>query len=106
MAKVVKVLLAFASAQIHTEAIGVDLTTHSRFLHGLLGSAYGKLGMTTTLLPLGRVLANVGKRPIPHFRCDACWEIAGVEQSRIPNARLSFLEIGPEFGNSRAQGSY
>ena len=105
VAEVVKILLAFAGAEVHAEAIGVDRAEHARVVHGLLGGADGELRVPAALFPHGRVFADVGQRPVAHLGRDPRGEIAGVEQRRVTDAGLAFLEIGPQLRHGRAERS-
>ena len=103
VAEVVKVLLAFAGAEIHAEAVGVDRADDARVVHRLLGRADGEPRVPAALFPGGRVFADVGDRPIANLGRDARGKVAGVEQRRVIDAGAAFLQIGPQLGHRGAE---
>ena len=103
VAEVVEILLAFAGAEVNAEAIGLDAREHAGIVDGLLGRADGELGVAAALLPLGRVFAHVGHRPVANLGRNLGGEVAGVEQRRVADARLAFFQVGPQLGHRGAQ---
>ena len=79
------------------------MPSDARVVDRLLGRADGELRVPAALFPRGRVFADVGERPIADLGRDPRGEVAGVEQRRVIDARLAFLQIGPQLGHRRAQ---
>ena len=97
VAEVVEILLAFAGAEVDAEAIGIDgARERPTSSTACLAAPMANFVCRPRFSHVGRVFADVGERPVADLGRDARGEVAGVEERRVADARLGFLEIGPQ----------
>ncbi len=103
--KAVEVLRAFPAAGVNAEAGGIQRgVLQAGVADGFLGGPDGKTGVTTLILPVGRVQSHVGEVPVADLGRYSCRKIGGIKEGRIAYARLASEQPLPNAFAVGAQG--
>ena len=104
--EVEEVLLSFAAAGVDAEPARVEAAQLDAGVgHRLFRRADGEMGVPALMLPVRRILADVGKVPIADFRGDLRGEVAGVEARRQAHARVAGQKPLPDGFDFRRPGA-
>ncbi len=105
LGEAVEILLAFAGAEVHAEAGGIEARdVQGGVGHGFFGRADGEMSVPALIFPILGIFAHVGYVPVAHLGGDLGGKVAGVENGGVAYAGFAGQEPPPDGFHLRTQG--